>query len=97
VELKSVLNNLVGQRVVDVIEEDAHKNLPKFDVKTHNLFKVLAREILCGLYLKDTDIMSWFPKFGTFKKGCLTNKEFYSAIESLDAALIFDKGAEQLI
>ena len=83
--------------MVDVIEEEeGHKNLPKFDVKTHNSFKLLAREILCGLYLKETDIMTWFPKFGTFKKGCLTNKEFFSAVEALDAVLVFGK-AETLL
>ena len=72
-ELKTVMNSLVGARVVDVIEEDAQgKNLPKVDAKTSNMFKVLARDILCGLYLKESDIMGWFPKFGTFKKGCLT-------------------------
>ena len=66
-------------------------------MKTHNSFKLLAKEILCGLYLKDLDIMAWFPKFGTFKKGLLTNKEFFSAVEALDAILIFDKGAEALL
>ena len=83
--------------MVDVIEEEAHKNLPKFDVKTHNQFKLLAKEILCGLYLKESDIMNWFPKFGTFKKGCMTNKEFFSAVDALDATLVFEKTAETLI
>ena len=91
-ELKTVMNSLVGARVVDVIEEDAQgKNLPKVDAKTSNMFKVLARDILCGLYLKDSDIMGWFPKFGTFKKGCLTKQEFFSSVESLDATVLFDK------
>ncbi len=91
-ELKTVLNNLVGARVVDFIEEDGqNKNLPKVDAKTSNMFKVLARDILCGLYLKESDVRAWFPKFGTFKKGCLTKQEFFSAVESLDATIIFDK------
>lgn len=96
VELKSLINGLVGARVVDVIEEEAVKNLPKIDAKTQNLFKVLTKEILCGLYLKDTEVTGWFSKYGTFKKGCLTNKEFYSAVEYLDATMVFDK-AESLV
>ena len=57
---------------------------------------MLSRDILSGLYLKESDAMGWFPKFGTFKKGCLTNKEFYSAVEALDATLVFEK-AEQVV
>lgn len=62
-----------------------------------NMFKVLTRDMLSGLYLKDADVVGWFPKYGTFKKGCLTNKEFFSAVESLDAISIFDKNAENLV
>jgi len=96
IELKSLINGLVGTRVVDVIEEEAVRNLPKIDAKTQNMFKVLTKDILCGLYLKDTDIAGWFSKYGTFKKGCLTSKEFFSVVESLDATMVFDK-AETLV
>lgn len=61
---------------MDVIEDEVQKNLPKFDAKTHNLFKLLGKEVLCGLYLKESDIIAWFSKFGTFKKGCLKKEEF---------------------
>ena len=86
-----MLNGLAITRVVDVIEDEKFKNLPKVDAKTSNLFKVLAKEILCGLYVKDSDSMTWFPKYATFKKGCLTSKEFYAAVEALDATFIFEK------
>ena len=51
----------------------------------------MAREITCGLYVKDSDVMSWFQKFGTFKKGSLTNREFQQALESLDVTIVFEK------
>ena len=91
VELRSVLNKLVEARVVDNIEEDIPQGkMPKVDAKTQQMFKLLSREILSGLYLKDTEATSWYPKFGTFKKGSLTNREFHSASESLDSLLVFE-------
>ena len=94
VELKSVLNNLIAERVVDHIEDASPRNgrfNQKVDPKQLELFKILAREINCGLYVKENDAFTWFGRFATFKKGSMTNKEFILGIESLEATLFFEK------
>lgn len=84
IELKSVLNQLIGERVVDHIDDGTPRNATlaaKTDPKMLPFFKALSREIVCGLYVKDADAMNWFPRFGTFKKGSLTSAEFKQAVE----------------
>lgn len=43
----------------------------------------LVKEITIGLYVKETDAMSWFTKYSSFVKGSLTNKEFIASVEGL--------------
>ncbi len=92
-----MLSDLVRERVVDQLDPEdlAQRNMPKVDPKTLKLFRVLAREITCGRLLKESEVGPWFSKFSSFKKGSLTNKEFLSAVESLDAHLVFSDKFEQ--
>ena len=71
VTLKSVLDALINERVVDHIEDGTPRSNPnlKVDPKLLTQFKVLAREILTALYVKETDSNAWFPRFASFKKG----------------------------
>jgi hypothetical protein len=88
VQLRSVLDQIINERVVDQIEEGTPRNAASTltaDPKLLSQYKLLSREIVCALYVKETDANSWFPRFSSFKKGGLTLSEFKSALEQLDA------------
>ncbi|TNV88020.1 hypothetical protein FGO68_gene1522 [Halteria grandinella] len=91
VQLKSVLDALINERVVDHIDDGTPRNQhlgQTADPKLLTQFKLLAREIMTALYVKETDANAWFPRFSSFKKGQLTQGEFKQALEQLDALAV---------
>lgn len=82
VNLSSVLNNLIQERVVDHIDDDSPrtKASKRIDAKLLALYRLVATEIVCGVFVKDTDVASWFSRYGSFKKGSLTGREFLAAV-----------------
>lgn len=84
IELRSVLDAMLNERVVDHIEDGTPRNAilaKSSDPRLLSAFKSLAREIMCALFVKETDCNVWFPRFSSFKKGGLIVGEFKSAIE----------------
>jgi len=84
VQLRSVLTELLGGRVVDQIEDLSPRSRQKSDPKQQALFRQIAREASCALYVKEVEASSWFGRYGTFKRGCLTVREFQTGLEQLD-------------
>ena len=82
IQLKSLLHDLVKERIVENIEETPRKN--QVDLEQLHKFERVFTEIMCGLYVRDTDVVGWFTRYSSFQKGCLTNKEFISATEALN-------------
>lgn len=86
--LRSVLDQVLNERVVDHIEDGTPRNQGKGqtqDPKLLTQFKLFAREIITALFVRETDANAFFPRFSQFKKGQLTFSEFKSAAEQLDA------------
>lgn len=90
VQLRSVLNELLAGRVVDQIEDMSPRSRQKADPKQQALFRQIAREASCALYVKEVDAPAWFGRYGTFKRGCLTVREFQTGLEQLDALQVIE-------
>ncbi len=75
---------MLAGRVVDQIDDLSPRSRQKVDPKQQALFKLIAKETTCALYVRDVDASVWFSRFGTFKRGCVTAREFHSGLEQLD-------------
>lgn len=84
--LKSVLNDVVNERIVDNIDLSPRSSKKKTSLESEGITKYMAliSDLICGLYVRGTDVTEWFARYSSFVKGSLTVKEFTSAVESLD-------------
>lgn len=96
IQLKSVLNALLAGRVVDHIDDETPRNQSKVDPKLLSMFKLIAKEVYSGLFIRDTDVQGWFPRYGSYKRGCLTIREFQSALEQLDVFMILERPEQSI-
>lgn len=86
--LKSILHEAVKERIVEHIDMSPRTNKLKISLEQEasQKFLNLTTDIVCGCLAKGFDVTDWFLRFSTFVKGNLSQREFVSALDSLQVS-----------
>lgn len=78
VHLKSVLNNLVNERIVDHIDMSPKSSTKKIKLEqeAQTTYLPLIQDIMCGLLVRNQEVPEWFARYSGSIKGSLTTREF---------------------
>lgn len=86
VVLKSILHDAVKERIVEQADLSPRGSKKKSSLEHEGSTKYgpILTDIMCGLFCRGLDAMDWFLRFSSFVKGSLSEREFISALESLN-------------